>query len=84
MAYCRQCGKEVVNEDSTPNFERQFCLPRAGAPSTCAKDFRRDQLRAKRAATKSRKRCSHCTQPILPRETWSQIKALAAKAGISV
>ncbi len=80
MAHCRQCGEEVINDDGSPNFDRQFCLP----PSNCAKDFRRDQLRAKRAATKQQKRCSRCSQPVLPKETWQDLKKLAAKAGIAL
>lgn len=80
MAYCRQCGEKVVNEDGTPNFARQFCPP----PKTCAKEFRRDELRARRAATKKQKRCSRCTQPILSKQTWQELKKLAAEAGITI
>jgi DNA-directed RNA polymerase subunit RPC12/RpoP len=79
-AHCRSCGKSIVNEDGSENYERQFCPP----PAECAKNFRRDALRAKRAKTKQRNRCSHCGQTVLPPDIRQEVKKLAAKAGIQI
>lgn len=79
-SYCRSCGNPILNADGAENYERQFCPP----PSGCAKNFRRDTLRAKRAKTKKRNRCSHCGQTVLPPDARQELKKLAAKAGIAI
>ena len=79
-AFCRSCGQQIKNADGSDNFDRQFCLP----PAECAKNFRRDQLRAKRKQTQQRKRCSKCVQPILTKDQWKELRSLAAKAGLTI
>lgn len=73
------CGTELLKEDGTTDYERLFCKG-----GECVKKDRAQKLRDQRAQMKKKKRCSHCTQPILPVKTWEKIRVLAAEHDIDL
>jgi hypothetical protein len=72
------CGTELKKEDGSTDYDREFC------GKECRNEDKRQKLRDKRAKTKKQKRCSTCTQPILPPKTWERLRVLAAEAGIDL
>lgn len=77
--YCiAGCGTELLNDDGTTDYESKFCK------GDCLKKDRRQKLRDQRAQMKTKKRCSRCTQPILPPKTWEKIRVLAAQLDIDL
>ena len=73
------CGTELLKDDGTTDYDRQFCKS-----GDCLKKDRAQKLRDQRARMKTQKRCSRCTQPILPVKTWEKLRLLAAEAGIDL
>jgi hypothetical protein len=72
------CRTELKKEDGRTDYDRQFCSDK------CRNDDKSQKLRDQRANMKTKKRCSHCTQQILPVKTWEKIRVLAAEAGIDL
>jgi hypothetical protein len=72
------CGTELKKEDGATDYESLFCS------KDCRNEDKRQKVRDQRAAMKKKKRCSACTQPILPAKTWEQIRVIAAEAGIDL
>ena len=72
------CGRKLVNKDGQTDYDRKFF------ERECIAKDRKERLREARVFNKERRRCSSCGQPVLPPETWKQLRLLAAEAGLVI